>query len=112
MLFESPVCAKSSHSVDAHPLNIRQAASANFWLASDNACLRKSGLPLTLQRDKSRTLAWLVAGNAFDLSVHTSCTRRLLTIRAGFDSGRDIVETGTAWGLPCCRGACCFIFAS
>ena len=32
--------------------------------------------------------------------------------RATFDSGRDIVETGTAWCLPCCSGACCFIFAS
>ncbi|MET4175335.1 hypothetical protein ABIA95_008769 [Bradyrhizobium sp. LA8.1] len=33
-------------------------------------------------------------------------------VRARFDSGRDIVETGTAWCLPCCRGACCFIFAT
>jgi hypothetical protein len=28
-------------------------------------------------------------------------------VRARFDSGRDIVETGTAWCLPCSRGAGC-----
>jgi hypothetical protein len=33
-------------------------------------------------------------------------------VRARFDSGRDIVETGTAWCLPCYQGAGCFIFAS
>jgi hypothetical protein len=87
---ERALCAKSSHSVDAHPLKIRQAASATFWLASENTSLRKSGLPLTLQRDKSRTLTWLASGNAFDLSVHTSCTRRLL-------SGPGSIPVGTLW---------------
>jgi hypothetical protein len=75
--------------VDAHPLNIRQAASANFWLASENTCLRKSGLPLTLQRDKSRTHgACPAAGEPAVLFLSANTARHPAGICAGIGSNR------------------------